>query len=335
VKKSSITAMADKKTRLYGDENPMLSISYSGLLNNKDTSLIDEPPSISTDARITSNFGTYPIILTGGSDNNYDIMLINGNLEVVKATLTITADDKTKVYGQNNPVLTVTYSGFVLGQNQSFLDVLPIPETMADMNSDAGKYDITISGTADTNYCFIYKKGTLNINKADQTISFSEIPARLRMTQKHQLIVAASSGLQVDFESSDPNTCSINGNILTVLKDGNVTITAKQGGDHNWNPAADVSKMIVTLPTFDNVSSLFTPNNDGMNDYWYITDLEQYGKLQVTIYNRFGQPVYRSDSYKNDWDGTWNGYPLPSASYYYIINSSKKGFIKGVVNIYR
>jgi gliding motility-associated-like protein len=72
-----------------------------------------------------------------------------------------------------------------------------------------------------------------------------------------------------------------------------------------------------------------------MNDYWYITNLEQYGNLKVTVYNRFGQVVYQSDSYKNDWDGTWNGYPLPSASYYYIIKSSSKGFIKGVVNIVR
>lgn len=114
-----------------------------------------------------------------------------------------------------------------------------------------------------------------------------------------------------------------------------MTITAKQEGDHNWNPAPDIPQSIETLTTFEGISSLFTPNNDGMNDYWYIPHLDQYGKLQVTVYNRFGQAVYRSDSYKNDWDGTWNGYPLPSATYYYIIKSSVKGYIKGVVNIVR
>jgi gliding motility-associated-like protein len=72
-----------------------------------------------------------------------------------------------------------------------------------------------------------------------------------------------------------------------------------------------------------------------MNDYWYIPDLEEYGIVNVTVYNRYGQPVYESSGYKNDWDGTWNGYPLPSASYYYIIKSSLKGFLKGVVNIVR
>jgi gliding motility-associated-like protein len=155
------------------------------------------------------------------------------------------------------------------------------------------------------------------------------------MTQSYNLSATASSGLNVSFEVSDPGIASLNGNILTVKRDGNLTITAKQEGDQNWNPAPAITHSIETLPTFDGISSLFTPNNDGMNDYWYIPDLEQYGKLQVTVYNRFGQAVYKSDSYKNDWDGTWNGYPLPSASYYYIIKSSTKGFIKGVVNIVR
>jgi gliding motility-associated-like protein len=57
--------------------------------------------------------------------------------------------------------------------------------------------------------------------------------------------------------------------------------------------------------------------------------------VQVTVYNRFGQAVYKSDDYANDWDGTWNGNPLPPASYYYIMKSSIKGTIKGVVNIIR
>ena len=79
----------------------------------------------------------------------------------------------------------------------------------------------------------------------------------------------------------------------------------------------------------------FTPNGDGINDYWKLPEIGTYGQVEVTVYNRYGQPVYRSDSYKNDWDGTWDGYPLPSASYYYIIKSAELGIIKGVVNIVR
>jgi gliding motility-associated-like protein len=335
VGKSTLIVMADNKTKVYGSENPELSITYSGFFKNEDASVLDVNPVVTTTALNTSNAGSYDITLSGGSDNNYDLTLVNGSLEIVKAPLTITAEDKTKVYGEVNSDLTITYSGFVLGQDQNVLDVLPVAETDANLDSDAGNYDINITEAADKNYSFIYNKGTLNIKKADQVITFSEIPAGLRMTQRYNLSATASSGLNVSFEVSDPSIASLNGNILTVKKDGNLTITAKQEGDQNWNPAPDITHSIETLPTFDDISSLFTPNNDGMNDYWYIPDLEQYGKLQVTVYNRFGQAVYQSDSYKNDWDGTCKGYPLPSASYYYIIKSSTKGFIKGVVNIVR
>ena len=335
VKKSVIIATADDITKTYGSVIPVLSITYSGFRKSEDASVLDVAPVITTSALKTSNVGSYSISLSGGRDNNYDLVLVNGILNIVKAPLTIRADDKTKVYRETNPGLTITYSGFVLGQDQTVLDTPPVVKTDAKSDSDAGEYDISVYGADDSNYRFIYNKGKFVIKKADQTINFELIPAGLRMTQTCQLRATASSELDVSFEVSNPDMGTVSGNELTVMKDGILTIKAVQDGDHNWNPAPEANQSIVTLPTFDGISSLFTPNNDGMNDYWYIPALEEYGRLQVTVYNRFGQTVYHSDSYNNDWDGTWNGNPLPSASYYYIIKSSVKGFIKGVVNIAR
>jgi gliding motility-associated-like protein len=335
VTKAILTAAAEPKTKVYGSDNTVLTISWAGFRNNDEVSVIDELPSISTLALKTSDVGLYDINITGGSDNNYDLNPVNGSLDIEKAPLVIVADDKAKTYLEPIPELTFTWSGFVLGQNQDVIDVVPVLETVANKNSDAGTYDIIASGGVDGNYSFTYENGTLAINKADQVITFEEIPAGLRTTQDHQLIAETTSGLSITFETSDPIIGSIYGAMLSVNKEGNLTITASQPGNQNWNPAQDVSREIVTLPTFDNLNSLFTPNNDGMNDYWYIPDLEKYGRLQVTVYNRFGQKVYGSDGYKNDWDGTWNGYPLPSASYYYIMKSSTKGYIKGVVNLVR
>jgi gliding motility-associated-like protein len=335
VNKSILIAKAENKTKIYGSENPELSISYTGFINNEDASFIDIPPAASTDALKASNTGFYNIILSQGSDDNYTITLQNGILEVVKAPLTVTANDQSRIYKEVNPDLTITYSGFVLGQDQSILEKLPVIGTVANLESEAGNYEINVSGASAKNYNFFYKKGILTINKANQMITFSQVPAGLRMTQSYDLEATATSGLDVRFEVSDSNIGSLYGNTLKIWKEGNLVITAKQEGNKNWNQAPFVSQNIETLPTFDNISSLFTPNNDGMNDYWYIPDLDQFGKLQVTVYNRFGQIVYQSDGYKNDWDGTWNSYPLPSASYYYIIKSAKKGFIKGVVNIVR
>jgi gliding motility-associated-like protein len=248
--------------------------------------------------------------------------------------LTITANDLSKTYGTALIFAGTEFkiNGLVSGDP---VPQVTISSTGAPESADGGTYPILISGGSDSNYNFTYVDGVLTVNKADQVITFAQIPAGLRMTDKYQLDATASSGLPVSFEISNPNIASVNDNTLIINQDGNFTITASQEGDQNWNPAQDVTQSVVTLPTFNNIMSLFTPNNDGINDYWYIPDLEQYGKLEVTVYNRYGQAVYRSDNYKNNWDGTWNGYPLPSATYYYIIKSSTKGIIKGVVNIIR
>ncbi|WP_194383032.1 MBG domain-containing protein, partial [Belliella aquatica] len=113
VTKASLTITADDKDKVYGSENPSLTFTYVGLVNG-DTKVVTVP-SISTTATLSSGVGTYPITLTGGFDPNYDISLVDGVLEVTKASLTITADDKDKVYGSENPSLTFTYVGLVNG----------------------------------------------------------------------------------------------------------------------------------------------------------------------------------------------------------------------------
>lgn len=68
------------------------------------------------------------------------------------------------------------------------------------------------------------------------------------------------------------------------------------------------------------VNNTFTPNGDGINDYWEIKGLEAYTAVLVQVFNRYGQMVYRSENYARPFDGTYNGRLLPSGTYYYIIN---------------
>jgi len=70
--------------------------------------------------------------------------------------------------------------------------------------------------------------------------------------------------------------------------------------------------------------NIFTPNNDAMNDNFVVPcllDAGEFPESQVTIYNQWGDEVYRSGKpYNNDWDGTYQGSPLPVATYFYIID---------------
>ena len=100
-------------------------------------------------------------------------------------------------------------------------------------------------------------------------------------------------------------------------------------------PRADVSYKIISIDDFGCSSSadvfvkvlkqlqipnVFTPNGDGINEKWEVKNLKDYSDCKVEIFNRYGQLVYHSVGYLNEWDGTLNGKPLPAATYYYIIN---------------
>lgn len=105
------------------------------------------------------------------------------------------------------------------------------------------------------------------------------------------------------------------------------------------NSTADVSPSETTpikldpLPTY--VPAGFSPNGDGINDKFVVQNAN--GKhVSLEMYNRWGNRVYKSDDYKNDWggevtEGFFLGKDIPDGTYYYIIiidrNDKYAGFI--------
>jgi gliding motility-associated-like protein len=72
------------------------------------------------------------------------------------------------------------------------------------------------------------------------------------------------------------------------------------------------------------VPNTFTPNSDGVNDTWEIINVENFPKIGITIYDRWGQEVYKTIGYPRSkwWNGTRGGKKLPSSTYYYVISLS-------------
>ena len=68
------------------------------------------------------------------------------------------------------------------------------------------------------------------------------------------------------------------------------------------------------------IPNTFTPNGDGINDYWNIDKLVTYPESLTLVYDRYGQKVFQSTGYAKPWDGTTNGAPLPKGTYYYVID---------------
>jgi len=68
------------------------------------------------------------------------------------------------------------------------------------------------------------------------------------------------------------------------------------------------------------IPNTFTPNGDGINDTWNIKNLDLFPNCNVSVYTRYGQKVYASIGYSIPWNGQYNGSPLPSGTFYYIID---------------
>lgn len=98
--------------------------------------------------------------------------------------------------------------------------------------------------------------------------------------------------------------------------------------------------VVTLLPSCIKIMNAFTPNGDGQNDQWLVTSSNScVTRIEVNVYNRYGQLVYTQKNYSNNWDGKVNGKPLPDGTYYYkniytLINGRMIDF-KGDVTIIR
>ncbi len=72
-------------------------------------------------------------------------------------------------------------------------------------------------------------------------------------------------------------------------------------------------------------AQIISPNGDGANDTWQVRNIEEFPEAVITVYNRWGSPVFKTKNYTNTWNGTFDGNALPVATYYYVIDMSPYG----------
>ncbi len=104
-------------------------------------------------------------VLSGAQKDNYNLTTITASTtgDVTKKVLTVTADNKTRFQNTANPAFTLSYSGFISGEDKTHLQTPPTAITTAITNSPLGTYPITASGGVSNNYSFSYVPGTLTI----------------------------------------------------------------------------------------------------------------------------------------------------------------------------
>jgi hypothetical protein len=154
-----ITVTAVAKTKTYGDNDPALTFTTAtGALVGND-SLSGSLTRVAGDnvAEYTINQGTV-------ANTNYDITYTSAKLTIGAKPITISADAKTKIYGETDPTLTVTIpAGSLVGSDT--LTGTPSRVT----GEDAGEYTINKGTVANTNYNITFTTAKLTIGQAQQS----------------------------------------------------------------------------------------------------------------------------------------------------------------------
>lgn len=142
---------------------------------------------------------------------------------------------------------------------------------------------------------------------------------------------------------TSPYNYSLNGSSNQLGSFGNLTVGEYDIIITDSRGCRDTFLIDLTYRNIEDIirpDNAFTPNDDGVNDTWYIPAIESFKGSEVRVFNRWGQEVHQNSEYTNmqGWDGTQNGSKLPAATYYFvisIINNCVEEQLKGTVTILR
>jgi gliding motility-associated-like protein len=157
--------------------------------------------------------------------------------------------------------------------------------------------------------------------------------------------------LRVDFTDAKVDTFYNSANV--IAKAGNLMVQDVSNNGMDINPDGDNDPTDDSTPTPLEVLSLqkpaeepkdvfipegFSPNGDGINDFFVINLLNKSLTVSLQIYNRWGGLVYANEDYQNNWDGTANQginltdrKGLPDGTYFYIVRlSNGKNFLRSM-----
>ena len=140
-----LTVTADSKSIFYGNSDPDFTFQYSGFTNGDTSSVIDTPPACSVSG-VHVNAGTYSIVCSGGADNKYTFVFVNGTLTIQKATPTLSVSNSPVIF--DGTAFSATVTGSVPGTASSILTGGAASQT------NAGTYAVTANfvPTDTTNY---------------------------------------------------------------------------------------------------------------------------------------------------------------------------------------
>lgn len=230
------------------------------------------------------------VLVTGTAINGVDFTYISDTLTLPIGVLSDTIHVET-MYDQiteGNETFTISIIVQNLCGSEEF-DTTTMTVTVLDY------IDMTITETDSVNVCADFGEGTYlwcNVQNGYPPYSYYWTPA---MPNNDTVIVT-------------PNMLQPNLNQFYVIA-GDACGKSIQSG------TIDVYNQCPLI-----VPNVMTPNEDGTNDALIIANLEDFDKVELKIFNRWGALIYENGAYQNDWKGIdKGGEPLNDGTYFYLV----------------
>lgn len=272
VQKLPLTISVNNVTRLYRQENPVFTLSYSGFINGEDESVLTKKPQVSCEATPDSNCGNYEIKAFGAEAENYDISYEYGTLTIEPLTV-----------GFVNKYNTVTYNDMSQSQSATWFDYLPeITGAYNDgdiivttyIKQENGKFDgmMPVFHHADSKYQYsgdyFATSGISDVGTYIYDLELSGNNTNIKLGQSRAF--AQIEKARHHFKWNDPYTIYIAQNETKKL---------------NLTYGADIYTIITvdTGQTEKPVVKLDVKNAQSNNSEWYLTGLIDGGDCHISI----------------------------------------------------
>jgi large repetitive protein len=255
--------------------------------------------------------------LTGLTAGTYLVSITDENLCVADSIFTVGYIDSVFAYAGSDTTMCVGTTITLEGQGASdytweTLDGQAIAGTSPELTIDEALTIIlrasNVSGCYNFDTLQINVFPQLELNAGNDTSVMKNNPVYLSATEDFvSYSWLPSSGLDnANIFNPVANIISSQIYVLTAV-DANACVYSDTLSIHL------IEKLIVY--------SSFSPNDDGINDFWDIDFAEFYPDILVEVYTRWGEQLFSSKGYDFDkrWNGTYKGKDVPIGTYYYVI----------------
>ncbi|MEP7134598.1 MAG: sortase, partial [Chloroflexota bacterium] len=229
---SVLTVTANNQTLVYGTPDPVFTFNYAGFAPGDTAAVIDTPPTCQV-LPAHNAIGTYPITCSGGVDNSYVFTYTAGTLTVTSRALTVTPDNKSKVYGDTFTAFTGTLTGLQASDNITAV----YASTGAPAPATVGNYQITVPTINDPgnrlgNYTVTTNTGTLTVTQRPLTVTSAD------KIKFYGSLFTAFTGTITGIQNGDiitANYASAGGSVTAIVGDYPITITLNDPGTRLGN----------------------------------------------------------------------------------------------------